>query len=395
MKTYKELLKSHIDEDLLVRLTKEMVAIESHPLIPCQETAVAEYIKRFFDEAGIPCSLNEVQDGRSNVTAVLDSGVPGRTLMLNGHMDTVKADGMEKAFEPWIEDGKLYGRGTSDMKGPLASMMVAMKALKEAGIFKAGKVIFTGVCDEEQNSIGTIDVLESGITCDAAIVGEPTALHVCNGNRGLEWFKFHFIGRSVHGGEQEKGINAIRKAVDFITALDEKLIPEVKAKGGTVNYGVIHGGTQLSTVAGECDVYVDRRYTAEETYDEMTQTFRDLLDELAEKDPQFRCEMEVLDVSVMKDGYVHEPAFTDLDEDIVRITKKYSSEVIGEDYDIEFFKAWTDAGLLSTYGWIPVIIMGPGLMENCHALHEYIPVEHLTEAALIYALTAAEFCCKN
>ena len=374
MEELKELFKEHIDEDLLIKLTKNMVAIESHPLIPCQETPVCEYIKAFFDKEGIPCYVKEVKDGRSNVVATLDSGKPGRTLILNGHTDTVKADGMIDAFNPWVEEGKLYGRGTSDMKGPLASIMVAMKVLKDTG---------------------TIDIIEDGIKGDAVIVCEPTELKVNNGNRGLEWFRFHFIGKTVHGGEQAKGINAIKKAVDFINAMEEKLIPDVFSRGGTVNYGVIHGGTQLSTVAGECELLVDRRYTASETYESMYKEFTDLLDELSAKDPKFKCEMEVLDVSVMKEGYVHEPAYTPVDSDIVKITKKNSVEQIGEDYDVELIKAWTDAGLISTYQKLPVIICGPGLMECCHALHEYIPVDHLPKAALIYALTAVEFCGKQ
>ena len=392
MEDLKELLKQHIDEDLLVKLTKDLVSIETHPLIPGQETAACVYIKEFFDKEGIPCYMKEVKDGRSNVVATLDSGKPGRTLIFNGHTDTVKADGMVDAFNPWIEDGKLYGRGTSDMKGPLASIMVAMKALKDTGALKEGKVIFTGVADEEQNSIGTIDIIEDGIKGDAVIVCEPTELKVNNGNRGLEWFRFHFIGKTVHGGEQAKGINAIKKAVDFINAMEEKLIPDVFARGGTVNYGVIHGGTQLSTVAGECELLVDRRYTADETYESMYKEFTDLLGELSAKDPKFKCEMEVLDVSVMKEGYVHEPAYTPLDSDIVKITKKYSVDAIGEDYDVVFIKAWTDAGLISTYQKTPVIICGPGLMECCHALHEYVPVDHLPKASLMYAMTAVEFC---
>ena len=376
MEDLKELLKQHIDEDLLIKLTKDLVSIETHPLIPGQETAACVYIKEFFDKEGIPCYVKEVKDGRSNVVATLDSGKPGRTLIFNGHTDTVKADGMVDAFNPWIEDGKLYGRGTSDMKGPLASIMVAMKALKDTGALKAGKIIFTGVADEEQNSIGTIDIIEDGIKGDAVIVCEPTELKVNNG----------------HGGEQAKGINAIKKAVDFINAMEEKLIPDVFARGGTVNYGVIHGGTQLSTVAGECELLVDRRYTSDETYESMYKEFTDLLDELSAKDPKFKCEMEVLDVSVMKEGYVHEPAYTPLDSDIVKITKKYSVDAIGEDYDVVFIKAWIDAGLISTYQKTPVIICGPGLMECCHALHEYIPVDHLPKASLMYALTAVEFC---
>ena len=174
--------------------------------------------------------------------------------------------------------------------------------------------------------------------------------------------------------------------------MEEKLIPDVFARGGTVNYGVIHGGTQLSTVAGECELLVDRRYTSDETYESMYKEFTDLLDELSAKDPKFKCEMEVLDVSVMKEGYVHEPAYTPLDSDIVKITKKYSVDAIGEDYDVVFIKAWTDAGLISTYQKTPVIICGPGLMECCHALHEYVPVDHLPKASLMYAMTAVEFC---
>ncbi|MBQ7703622.1 MAG: M20 family metallopeptidase [Firmicutes bacterium] len=391
MEDLRTMLEQNIDEELLIKLTKDMVSIESHPLIPCQETAVAEYIKEFFDGEGIPCYTKEVKDGRSNVVATLDSGKPGRTLMLNGHTDTVKEDGMVNAFRPWIEDGKLYGRGSSDMKGPLASAMVAMKILKDLDLLKEGKVIFTGVCDEEQNSIGSIDILETGVTADGIIVCEPTELKVCNGNRGLEWFEFKFIGKTVHGGEQEKGINAIAKAVDFINVLEGGFIDRVKAKGGTVNYGVIKGGTQLSTVAGECILLVDRRYTANETYEEMCQEFREVLDDLAAKDPKFRCEMSVLDVSVMKEGYVHEPAFTELTDDIVTMTKVHTLEYV-EDYDVEFIKAWTDAGLFSTYGKTPVIIMGPGIMECCHSEHEYIPVDHLKKAAVIYCEVALDYC---
>ena len=183
MEDLKELLKQHIDEELLIKLTKDLVSIETHPLIPGQETAACLYIKDFFDREGIPCYVKEVKDGRSNVVATLDSGNPGRTLIFNGHTDTVKADGMVDAFKPWVEDGKLYGRGTSDMKGPLASIMVAMKALKDTGALKEGKVIFIGVADEEQNSIGTIDIIEDGIKGDAVIVCEPTELKVNNGNR--------------------------------------------------------------------------------------------------------------------------------------------------------------------------------------------------------------------
>lgn len=398
MSDLKEKLHSCIDEDFLVKLTADMIKIESYAGVKNQETGVALYLKEVLEQYDIPCCIKEVADGRCNLIAEIDSGKPGKTLMLNGHMDTVKADGMEGAFEPRIIDGKLYGRGASDMKGPVASMAGAMIALKQTGALEAGRVLLAAVIDEEHKSLGTIDLLESGVTADGAIVGEPTQLQVCTAHRGLEWFQFHFIGKAVHGGAQREGINAIQKAVSFINALESDLIPEVYSKKhpllqeATLNYGVIHGGTQLSTVAGECDLYVDRRYLPYETYDEVTAQFRNLLDKLAAEDPKFRCEMKVMDESVMKEGYVHEPMYTELDDPLVLQIRESVTEVLETEPVMSFFPAWTDGGLLRSYGNIPTVVLGPGLIECCHALNEYIPVEHLKKAAMIYALTAVDFC---
>lgn len=398
MSDLKEKLHSCIDEDFLVKLTADMIKIESYAGVKNQETGVALYLKEVLEQYDIPCCIKEVADGRCNLIAEIDSGKPGKTLMLNGHMDTVKADGMEGAFEPRIIDGKLYGRGASDMKGPVASMAGAMIALKQTGALEAGRVLLAAVIDEEHKSLGTIDLLESGVTADGAIVGEPTQLQVCTAHRGLEWFQFHFIGKAVHGGAQREGINAIQKAVSFINALESDLIPEVYSRKhpllqeATLNYGVIHGGTQLSTVAGECDLYVDRRYLPYETYDEVTAQFRNLLDKLAAEDPKFRCEMKVMDESVMKEGYVHEPMYTELDDPLVLQIRESVTEVLETEPVMSFFPAWTDGGLLRSYGNIPTVVLGPGLIECCHALNEYIPVEHLKKSAMIYALTAVDFC---
>ncbi len=391
-------LRSHIREDRLVDMTSEMIKIQSYAGIPLQETPVARYIKSVFDAHDIPCFLKEVADGRCNVIATLDSGCPGKTILLNGHMDTVEPNDMVDAFVPKIVDGLLYGRGTSDMKGPLAAMIEAMLVLKETGALKKGKVIFTGVLDEEHNSIGTIDLLESGITADAAIVGEPTSLEIQTAHRGLEWYKFHFVGKTVHGGAQQEGINAIAKAVDFINAMEADLIPKVMAKThpllkeATVNYGVIHGGTQLSTVAGECDLYVDRRFLPDETYEGVADEFRNLLDQLAKKDPKFKCEMSVTEESKMKDGYVHLPMEIPLDHKLVQFCKDAATVALEKEPTFGFFPAWTDGGLLYGYGKIPTLVFGPGIVECCHSKDEHIPIEHLPKAALVYALTAVHFC---
>ena len=103
-------------------------------------------------------------------------------------------------------------------------------------------------------------------------------------------------------------------------------------------------------------------------------------------------DIEPMGKAEMKEGYVHGPSYTSPDHDIVKTAKKYSDEITGEDVPVKAFEAWADAGLFNTYKHIPVIILGPGLIECCHALNEYLPVEHLPKASLIYALTAMEFC---
>ena len=221
-------------------------------------------------------------------------------------------------------------------------------------------------------------------------------IHTCH--RGLEWLKFRFTGRTVHGGAQREGINAIAKAVSFINAMEEKLIPEVFSrthplmKEATVNYAVIHGGTQLSTVAGECELSLDRRFLPYEKYDDVIGEFQSLLDELSEKDPNFHCEMSVCEESFMKNGYIHLPMETPPDDPLVAVMRDAVRTVTGKEAVTGAFPAWTDAGLLNGYAHIPAVIFAPGKVEYCHSKEEHIPVDQLPEAALIYALAAVEFC---
>ena len=213
----------------------------------------------------------------------------------------------------------------------------------------------------------------------------------------MEWLKFHFIGKTVHGGRQREGINAISKAVAFINAMEEALIPAVFARThpvleeSTINYCVIHGGTQPSTVAGECDLLLDRRFLPYEDYDTVIGEFQSLLDELAAKDPQFKCEMSVCEESIMKEGYIHLPFETPLDHPLVTTTQEAVQTVTEKEAVTGFMRAWTDGGLLSRYGNIPTIVMGPS-GEGAHANNENIPIDQLPQTALIYALTAIAFC---
>lgn len=396
---YLSKIKQDITEEKLIRLLEKLVSMPSYPGVETQETEVARYIHEVFSESGICSEVIPVIDGRANVLASLKGTGGGRSLLLTGHMDTVPPyDMKEDPFEMKEKNGKLYGRGVVDMKGALACMMMAMIAIKNSGIQLKGDLFFAGVIDEEDKSEGTRALLKSGFHADGAIIGEPSSLEICVGHRGLEWFEFEFTGKAVHGGKQKEGINAIEKAMKYMHRLETELIPQIEKRvhpivgSSSMNYGLIRGGTQPSTVAGDCILQIDRRWIPGEDYGNLVEEYQSLLDALHHEDPDFQGKMKVMDVSLMEDGFIHEAMEIDPGHPLVAILEEVISEVTEKASVLTSFPAWTDGGLLSSYGKIPTVVLGPGNLESAHSAEESIELSHLVPAALIYAEAAIRFC---
>lgn len=387
-----------IDEKEIVELVEDLVEIPSHPGVKDQETAVAEYIYDKLLKENIESQIIKVTDDRCNVIAKISGSGNGRTLLLTGHTDTVETYDMQNPFQLINEHGKLRGRGAVDMKGQLACMIMTLITIKRLNIKLDGDLYFCGVIDEECKSEGTIALLDSGIRFDAAIVGEPTNFDVCTAHRGLEWFEVIFEGKAVHGGRQDEGINAINKCNDFINVLENDLIPILKNRihpvtgHSTMNYGFIHGGTQPSTVAGNCILKFDRRWIPGEKYDDVVNEYKSIINNLKKRDPSFSAELKVMDSSLMKEGYVHESMETGNDNFLVKSVLKNVETVLHKKGNIACFPAWSDGGLLSSYGKIPTIVFGPGDMTSAHSKDEYIEKSQLVPAVLIYLSTALDVC---
>ncbi len=394
-------IHEYVSREELLRWTTDLVSIPSYSGQPKQEAGVGAYLKGVFDREGIDCAVLPLREGRCNVVATLPGTGGGRSLMLNGHMDTVPAYGMERAFEPWLDDAlRLHGRGTADMKGPLAAMLGALVAVKRSGIQLRGDLLYCAVADEEEGSLGTVSLLESGVCADAAVVGEPTGNEsIAIAQKGLEWFQFDFIGRTVHGGSYRAGVNAILKAVNFIGALTERLAPELEKRTlplvgeSTLNIGVIRGGTQLSTVPGECSVQLDRRFVPGlETYESCCAELRAIADSIAANDPEFKYEMKVLESSRMEKGYVHQGFRLSPDAPFVCAVRRGVERALGVEAHLVGCPCWTDAGLLAHYGNIPVVVYGPGRMEYAHSKEEFITLEELEAGFRAYVGIAQEWC---
>lgn len=392
-------LSDYFTEEEAVSLLAKLVSFPSHEGIAEQETATAACICDFFRKEGIESELVPVLDGRCNVIARLKGNGGGRSLLFTGHTDTVPPYDMKgDPYKAKINDGKMYGRGVVDMKAGLVCMMLAMAAIKRAGITLAGDLIFAGVIDEEAKSEGTRAYLRSGDLPDAAIVSEPSNMQICIGHRGLEWFEFTFHGKTVHGGRQKEGINAIQKAMLFIHELEAELIPSLEARtnhvvgNSTMNYGLIKGGTQPSTVAGACILQIDRRWIPGEKFTDIKAEYQTVLDRLKAADPNFNAEFKVMDVSYMDDHYIHEALYTPPEEPIVQIAERAVAEVMGKASELTSFPAWTDGGLINYYGSVPTIILGPGELGSAHSADEHIEISALVPAVSIYGSIACAYC---
>ncbi len=397
MSSLREKLIETLDVNEVVRVTSALVSIESHRDAPGRERACAEKIVEIFAGWGLPAEMAVVLENRPNVYCRLKGSGGGATLMLNGHIDTVPAYNMDfPPFDPFERDGLLYGRGTVDMKGALSCMMVAMRLLHDLKVPLQGDVIFAGVINEEDRSEGTEFLVRNGPTADRCVVGEPTGLAIMAGHRGLEWLEFEFIGKAAHGGTPEKGVNAISMAARFIRKVEEKLMPELAKRvhpligPAVMNFGVIKGGTQPSSVADRCILQLDRRWVPMEKLDRVLGEYIDILHELEQEMPNFRCTMTRMESNMATMD--HMPVDIPLDDPLVTGLSSVLRSLGIQEPRIAPFGGWTDASLISNFGHIPVLNFGPGDLAVAHSRCEYVPLEELRLATLTYALLANELC---
>ncbi|MEN1761104.1 M20 family metallopeptidase [Anoxynatronum sibiricum] len=393
-------VKDYFHRDEVVELTQKLISIPSHKDIPHQEKEVAEFIYDYCGSHGLEVQLQEVVDQRKNVLAFLRGSGVGNSLMLNGHTDTITPYRMTiDPFHECVRDGYVWGRGAADMKGGLACMITTMVAMKRAGIVPDGDIVFAGVIGEEGKSEGTEHLIHSGIRTSAAIVGEPSNYEYAVGHRGLEWFDVVFTGIASHSGSPENSVNAIEKAAEFIYRAKRELYPKIRQREdefmgvSLMNVGIIEGGLGQSTVADQCTVKIDRRYIPGETVESVLQEYQDLLNSMKEEDPAMKA--TIIKSAENVTALNHPPLITPMSEPIVHAVRKALSEVIKRDPKITRGRGWTDAALLSVYGKIPTVVVGPGDIRLSHTEAERIAIRDLVNTVDVYARIIDNFCIKD
>jgi len=370
-------------------LLRQLVAINSiNPdLVPDGpgEAEIARFVASWLESAGLEIELDEPEPGRPNVIGIVRGSGGGRSLILNAHMDTVGVAGMVRPHEPLITGNRLYGRGAFDMKGGLASIMVAAARAKALNL--RGDVILTAVSDEEYASIGTASVVNRW-RAGAAIVTEPTGLDVCVAHKGFVWLAIETMGTAAHGSLPEFGVDAIVKMGKILVEL-EKLDRSLRAhpshpllKSGSVHASLIEGGLELSTYPDHCKLGVERRTVPGETQESVEAEIQAIFNHIAATDPDFK--------ATLRTTLVREPFEIREDEHIVRLVRHHTHTLLEQEPAIVSAAGWMDSALLSAAG-IPTVIIGPG-GEGAHAIIEWSDLEQVEQCANILLEVIAEFC---
>jgi len=348
------------------------------------EGAVAHSLAHVLEAWGFAVSLVEAAPGRPNVVARIGP-TGGRVLLFNGHLDVVGVEGMLHApFGEVERDGRLYGRGSCDMKGGVAAMCAAAARVAES---LTGEVIVAAVVDEEFESLGTRSLVAAGLRADAAIVTEPTRLAINPAHRGFVWVEFDVRGRAAHGSRYDVGIDAIQHAGVVLGALATLQQASLDARTHPLlghaswHASTIHGGEGWSTYPDRCRLRIERRTMPGESTEQVMAEFLDARDRAQAIEPDLQ--VEVTHVLTQR------PSDVAADAPIVRALEG-AMRAEGESILHEGMSAWTDAAILND-GGIPAICYGPGDITLAHAAEEFVPLQEVERATRVLSRLALDW----
>ncbi len=349
---------------------------------PGNEKELAVKLAALMNSEGIEAETVEVLPGRDNLIVRMAGENHGKLLAATGHLDTVPPGGIPWEHDPFaadVVDGKLYGRGTSDMKSGDAAFLYAMIKLKREGIVPKQDVIFIGTVSEENGSLGAKAFVEAGgmKNVDALLVCEPSSNELDIAHKGAVWVKVKFYGKTAHGSMPDLGVNAVSRAAKFVAAIDAQSFdvkPDDILDMPSCSVNICQGGVATNVVPDYCEVNIDFRTIPGQTAEDIKAYLNKALDSAAKDDKDFKAEIEILS-----------------DLAAVRCPEGASildalDKAAGRKHIRRGVRFYTDAStLVRDYPEKQVVIYGPGISEMAHQPNEYCEVEQFERFVETYA----------
>jgi len=372
-----------------VALARALIKIDSRnpTLVPDApgEGEVARALASILEDWGFSVEIADAVPGRPNVVARIGPR-DAPALMLNGHLDVVGVEGMvHEPFAAEMRSGRIYGRGSADMKGGLAAMCAAATIVSKNS---RAQVVVAAVVDEEYESLGLRALLASGVRAQAAIVTEPTRLAICPAHRGFAWIDVTFTGRAAHGSRYDLGVDAIMHAGLLLAELNDL---EQKREGGrrhpllgrtSLHASTIRGGVGMSTYPERCELAIERRTLPGEDAASAVRELTEACERVRARHPSFSAQVKLNTAQAPSDVAVDAPV-------VERLRRALESE--GMPIRIEGLSAWTDAALLNEAG-IPAVCFGPGDISLAHAAEEFVPVADIEQATRVLTRVVRDWC---
>ncbi len=380
-----------VNESQLLTVLKNLIKIESiNPTLAKEgsgEAAIAYYIGDYLKDLGLDVKFQKIAENRPNTIGILKGKGNGRSLLLNGHTDTVSVSSMKiEPFNPLFKAGKVYGRGASDMKCGLAMMIMAAQTIFQNDLELKGNLLMAYVADEEYASLGTEELVKE-YTAEGGIVCEPSNMNIIIAHKGFAWIKVNVHGKSAHGSLKDFGVDAIVKAGKFLAKIEELEQLSLSQKkhellgSPSIHASLINGGIELSTYPDECKIELERRNLPGETPKIISNEIQSLIDNIHENDDKFQAEQEIF--------FYRSPLEISKDEKIVKSLEKSCRELdIKPSYG--GFAGWTDAALMNDAG-TPTVIFGPKGTGN-HGDIEFVNFKSVIKSTEILINTIIDFC---
>lgn len=402
MKTTLESILHYVDKKEVVELTRNLIRIQSvyRPNVEGgNEEKVARFIVDYLKTIGLEVYYEEVVPGRPNVIAIYDSGVPGKTLLFEGHTDVVTEGDLDSwTYDPFgaeISNGRIYGRGSCDTKGNLAAAISAVHSLKKLGVPFKGKIILCIPCDEEGMMIGIKDFISRGWAdrVDGAIICEPEENQLCITQKGAMRIVLKTYGKMAHGAMPLTGINPTTRMARLIVELD-KLEQREKERLGehpylgwpsitpTIVQAPVKGEPQINVVPGQCMTALDIRTVPGQDHNQLKKEIEDIMEGLSKDDPDFKATLDLIEDRPWTE--------TPKDHDVVQAVAQAYTQVTGKAPVYNGVPGATDGTFLHLAG-VPILTTGAGDRHIPHHADEYVDIDELVETVKIYTLSALNF----